>query len=423
MQQDATTAGDEVSATLSYDGATASIASASSMEQDLTTTGIEMLASTTLGSDTIITSGDSITTATEIQTSPDSLPSSSEIISELPTTTTEPLAPDTSIATSSLSTTTTAGPNYTTIPVVSTFVSTGFTRFIRSMTFRKSDNMTFVTEVNGGFLYAITSLGAVSTLITGAANPINGPLNTARVVYPYGITVNINDDLVVSDRTHNIRAINQTDMYSLAGDLSKNPSISVNNPTGVAVDNSGNVYWTQDNGMIKKCDTNGIVTSFSGYSGSGYADGPASEAKFTLPKGIIFDSNNDVFYISSNHYISKMNMSGHVTMLAGNEVSGSTNAVGLAARFYTPAGLALDGRGNLIIADSLNNLVRSMDLATLNVTTIGGSVGIKNSRDGFGNQSLFAIPRDVALNQNGEILVLDYDNYAIRKITYTTFQI
>ena len=283
--------------------------------------------------------------------------------------------------------------------------------------------MTFVTDIFSGFIRSVSSSGVVSTVITGNTIAVDGPRNTARFVNPYGITVNINDDLIVADQTHNIRVINQTHVYTLVGDLSGNSSISVDSPAGVAVDNSGNVYWAQGNGMIKKCDTNGIVTNFSGYSGSGYAEGPASEAKFTLPRGIIFDSNNNIFYISSNHYISKMNMSGYVTTLAGNGGSGSTNGVGLAARFFTPNGLALDGRGNLIIADSQNQLIRSMNLTTLNVTTLGGSPGVKALKNGFGNESLFYAPRDVALNQNGEILVLDYQNNVIRKIKYTNFQI
>ena len=365
----------DVSSTLSYVDTSASSNSASSTQLDLTTSGDEFSTTTTLYSDTITAFSDSSITNTEIQTSKDPLSSSTETIIELASTTTMPLASDsssttflmaltTSTFTSSITTTTSARPNYTTIPVVSTFATLGITSSsYRSMAFRKSDNMTFVVDVTYGVIKSISSSGVVSTVVAGGTSAVNGPLNTARFVKPYGIAVNIND-LIVTDQTHSIRVINQTDVYTLVGDLSGNSSISVEAPTGVAIDKSGNIYWAQDNGLIKKRDTNGIITDMCGYSGSGHNDGPASDAKFNFPRAIKFGSNNDVFYISDSHYVRTMNMSGYVSTLAGGGSTGSTDGVGLEARFFNPNGLVLDGGGNLIIADSQNHIIRSMDLAT-----------------------------------------------------------
>ena len=113
---------------------------------------------------------------------------------------------------------------------------------------------------------------------------------------------------------------------------------------------------------------------------------------------------------------------GLVDTLAGASVSGQVNAVGTAARFFAPQGLAADGLGNVFVADSLNNIVRVIDLGSLSVSTLsgGGASGtLGGAADGVGSNALFLAPSYIATD-SGQLYVSDVGNSCIRRITAAT---
>src|SRR5881296_1876197 len=124
---------------------------------------------------------------------------------------------------------------------------------------------------------------------------------------------------------------------------------------------------------------------------------------------------------SFNYTIRKITPDGEVTTLAGSagEV-GSDDGTGSAARFGGvgdgPRGLAVDGAGNIYVADSGNYTVRKIT-PDGDVTTLAGSPDQRGSLDASGNMARFAYPRGVRLDSAGNVYVADWQNHTIRRIT------
>lgn len=162
-----------------------------------------------------------------------------------------------------------------------------------------------------------------------------------------------------------------------------------------------------------------LFTTFAGTAGVvGSANGTGSAASFASPSGIVVDAADNLFIADTgNHIIRKITPSGVVSTFAGLAgVSGSANGTGSAARFNSPIGLALDGAGNIFVADSDNNTIRKITPGKV-VTTVAGLAGVTGSTDGVGASARFSGPRGVAVDNSGNIFVADTFNDTIRKIT------
>jgi hypothetical protein len=108
-----------------------------------------------------------------------------------------------------------------------------------------------------------------------------------------------------------------------------------------------------------------------------------------------------------------------VTTLAGSpSVSGSADGTGTGARFNQPTGLALDGAGNLFVADTASFTIRQVVLATGAVTTLAGSPGVFGSATGRGSDATFQNPTGLALDGAGGLFVADGN--LIRKVNVNT---
>ena len=104
-----------------------------------------------------------------------------------------------------------------------------------------------------------------------------------------------------------------------------------------------------------------------------------------------------------------------MTTLAGTAgVVGSADGTGAAAQFYYPAGVAVDGTGNVVVADLLNHTIRKIMPGGV-VTTLGGSAGVVGSADGVGTAAQFVFPCGVAIDSTGNLYVADWGSNAIRK--------
>ena len=208
-----------------------------------------------------------------------------------------------------------------------------------------------------------------------------------------------------------------------------------NFPTGIAVDSATNVYVADAiNYVIRKITPAGVVTTLAGQMGvAGTNDGSAtSTAKFGEPYGVAVDTNGNIYVTDRlSHTIRKIKWnfgipSGFysVSTLAGQAgVAGTNDGVGTAAHFNLPNGIAVDGTGNLFVADGNNHTIRKMTLVGTNwvVTTIGGLAGSTGSTDGIGKAAKFNIPGGIAVNSKGTIYVTDVSNNTIREGSPPTF--
>lgn len=190
------------------------------------------------------------------------------------------------------------------------------------------------------------------------------------------------------------------------------------NPYGITRDANGNLYVAdRNNNRIRKITPDGVVTTFAG-SGSGGAivNGTGTAAGFYSPVGVAFDGTGNL-YVSevSNQAIRKITAAAVVTTLAGNGTAGSQNGTGTAATFNQPVGMAVDGSGNVFVADYINHLIRKITPAGV-VTTFAGS-GNAALTDGTGTAAAFNGPFALAFDVSGNLIVADYLNHAVRKIT------
>jgi sugar lactone lactonase YvrE len=160
--------------------------------------------------------------------------------------------------------------------------------------------------------------------------------------------------------------------------------------------------------------------------GGGYADGPALKAQFHDPIGVAFDADGNL-YVSDwvNHRIRMIAPDGRVTTVAGGGPPGPygdlVDGPAGAARFFGPEGLAVDARGNIFVADTLNNRIRRISPEGM-VTTVAGSgpgtvYGFDGAlEDGPADVARFNDPSDVAVDAAGILYVTDRLNHVIRKI-------
>jgi len=191
--------------------------------------------------------------------------------------------------------------------------------------------------------------------------------------------------------------------------------------TAVTADNAGNLYVADTNNhtIRKIVASTGAVTTLAGLAGSsGSVDGTGSAARFNNPSGVAVDGAGNVYVADTlNHTLRKVSSLGAVSTLAGSTgTAGSVDGVGSAARFNRLQGLAIDGGNNLYVADTNNHTIRKVALSTGAVATVAGLAGNSGSMDGAGSVARFTFPTGVAIDSAGTLYVADTENHTIRTI-------
>jgi sugar lactone lactonase YvrE len=130
----------------------------------------------------------------------------------------------------------------------------------------------------------------------------------------------------------------------------------------MAFDASGNMYMVDGgNNLIRKVTPAGVVTTYAGSGTIGYQDGNAQTAEFAAPTGLAIDGAGDIFVADyGSNCIREITPDGNVTTIAGNPFSGTADGIGTAASFDGPANLVFDASGNLFVTDYGNNLIRKI---------------------------------------------------------------
>ena len=257
----------------------------------------------------------------------------------------------------------------------------------------------------------------------------NGSAGAVRFNNPWGVAVDSSGNVYVADTdNHCVRKLSGVTWTTLAGQPGTNgsangtgASASFNQPQGVAVDGVGNVYVADTgNHTIRKITAGGVVTTLAGLAGSsGTTDATGGSARFYEPEGIAVNSAGTTIYVADtwNHTIRLVNAAGTVSTFAGTAgIPGTNNATGTSASFNTPQGVALDSVGNVYVADTGNDLVRKITTAGA-VSTLAGVVGVAGTNNGTGTAASFWGPASLGVDSANNVYVADLHNNAIRKIT------
>ena len=199
-------------------------------------------------------------------------------------------------------------------------------------------------------------------------------------------------------------------------------------PKAVAVDTTGNLFISDgNNNRVRKVNTNGTITTLAGGGTPrpGEGDGgTATNAALTSPYGVAVDGNGNLFVADYNFcHIRKVATNGIITSVAGNGIIDSLSGDGGAATnagLANPTSVALDSVGNLFIADGNNNRIRTVDTNGIITTVAGiGSSGLFGSYSGdkgAATNAALNYPSSVAVDSNGNLFIADYENQRIRKV-------
>ncbi len=161
------------------------------------------------------------------------------------------------------------------------------------------------------------------------------------------------------------------------------------------------------------------------YQGDGVL---AINTSIYLPQGIVVDAAGGLYLCDTfNNRVRYVDPQGKIHTIAGNGTPGSSgdNSQAQSAELNLPSGLALDGEGNLYIADTGNNVIRRVDALTQIITTVAGQIGISGyaGDGGAAAQALLKAPQGLALTAAGDLLIADSGNSAVRQVTFSTRQI
>lgn len=290
----------------------------------------------------------------------------------------------------------------------------------------------FIADTNNNTIRKITPNGTVTTLAGNntQSGSGDGTGESARFYGPMGLTVDSSGNVYVCDEGNaTIRRVSPAGVVTTLagspgyyGNAGHADGIGVlaqfDLPQGVAVDKSGHLYVADyGNCKIRKITPDGTVTSLAGsLTGDfGLRDGTGSEALFRHPSGPSLDAAGNIYVADQgNSAIRKITPAGVVTTVAGGQ-TGYADGIGSSAKFNQPTGVAVDiNTGFVYVADTGNNLIRRVSPAG-DVTTVGGTTGIRGSADGLGINAQFNAPMNVAVDPAGNLYVSDSGNNAIRK--------
>lgn len=274
-----------------------------------------------------------------------------------------------------------------------------------------------------GTIRSVTQAGVVTT-IAGLPWANAGPAFHAS----QGVAVNSTGDVFVADTgAHRILRITVPGVAVVVAGVEGTPGATdgtgaaarFSAPSAIAVAADRTAY-VADTGShtIRRVAADGTVTTIAGLAGTaGTADGPGAQARFNAPGGIVLAGNGVVYVADTgNHTIRAIDAAGAVTTLAGAAgTSGSADGTAGAARFSQPRGLAIDGTGALVVADTANHTIRAVTAAGV-VTTRAGLAGTPGAADGASGVARFNAPRGVTADAAGNLFVADSGNHTIRQI-------
>ncbi len=225
------------------------------------------------------------------------------------------------------------------------------------------------------------------------------------------------------DRNGIITTVAGNGNEGFSGDGGSAIEAMISNPRAVAVDDTGNIYISDvGNIRIRKVDTNGIITTYAGTGESGYSgDGSAATlAKISFPYQLAIDKNSNIYFAEyGNDVIRKVDTNGIISTVAGNGTYGYSGdgSAATSAQLKSPLGVAFDSEDNMYIGDYDNNVIRKVDSNGIISTVAGTGTAGYSGDGGMATSANLYRPTALTVDLSGNIYFCDTYNEVVRRIS------
>jgi len=286
------------------------------------------------------------------------------------------------------------------------------------------DGTLYVADYNDRRIRKISG-GQVSVLAgDGNFGSKDGAGDTAEFVDPYRIEVDGGGNVFEIDQADSrVRRITPAGIVSTyagsgtAGFRDGDVSVALfaQGMGGIAIGEQGDIYIDDtNNGRIRKISADGQVRTFAGRPSKGFVEGDTSVAQFLNPNAILFDRQGNMFVADNGNYcIRKITPGGQVSRLTGTGVGGMADGGPGVAQFHYIYDMVLDRDGNLLLSDGdrIRKVTPSGEVSTIAGSTTGFA-------DGEGAEAKFNYPAGLAIDGSGDLYVADAMNNRVRKISF-----
>jgi len=272
----------------------------------------------------------------------------------------------------------------------------------------------------------------VAGIDTAGFSGDNGHATDAKLNYPLGVTVDVSGNIYISDEMNNrIRKVDTngiittfagTGVFGYNGDNKMSTNAEITDGCYLFMRNDGNLYLADElNGRIRKINIRDTITTIAGSAIIGCIgdNGFATLAQLGNPAGITIDGMGNIYYADDGcSRVRKIDTAGIITNFAGSDSIGFAGNGGPAdsAALFNPVDVAIDSKGNVYISDLINNMIRKVDIHKI-ITTFAGTGAFGYTGDGGpATAATFNYPEGLAVDGAGNVFFADQGNNVIRKI-------
>ncbi|MGP8214928.1 MAG: T9SS type A sorting domain-containing protein [Bacteroidia bacterium] len=292
----------------------------------------------------------------------------------------------------------------------------------------------YIADYENNRVRVVETSGIIVTIAGNATQGYSGDggiATAAELNNPSGVALDASGNLYIADQGNScVRKISTSGIITtIAGNGTQGTgnggaatAQELNWPTGVAVDGSGNLYIADaDNNRVCKVTTSGTLSIYAGTDVAGFSGdgGAATAAELNSPNGVVVDASGDVYIADyANNRIRMVNSSGIISTVAGNGSAGYSGdgSAATAAELNHPYGLNIGSQGTLVIADELNNRIRLVKTSGTISTGVGNGTAGFSGDGGAATAAELHTPTGVAVDDSNNVFIADLSNNRIRKV-------
>jgi poly(3-hydroxybutyrate) depolymerase len=267
-----------------------------------------------------------------------------------------------------------------------------------------------------------------------------GPATAAQLLFPEAVTPAGDGSLFVVDTgNHRIRRVGlDGTIRTFAGmaassaflnpDRERIPATAAHLllPEGLAIDRMGNLFIADTlDRIVREVTPAGVISTVAGKAPLGIDisfsgdNGPATRAELSFPTGLALNGAGQLFIADTeNHRVRTVGPDGMITTVAGTGAAGfaGDGSAAAAAQLNEPRGLAVDSQGGLFIADASNQRIRKVAPDGTITTVAGTGTAGYSGDDGVATRAQLNHPMGVAVDSQGNLFIVDQLNYRVRRV-------